>query len=270
MRLRINGSLGDEVALTAAIAAYRSCFPHEGISVEGVRYPDVFAGNPHLTDPRASEPVTTLALGTNAHGDHLVAGYLRAMGVPPAFLTVVRPRLYLSEREQEGAAELLPSRAAVAIDTWAGWPSRRWPQHRFEAVAAHVSRAGWDVIEVGRTQADCYGHERGPERLEHVAESYVDKLTIRGTAALLQRCRLYIGNDSGLAHLAAAVGTEQVVIYGRVPPTERMYGSTTAVWAVGARCAPECDERCRRTAGGCLDEVTVDMVMDAVRRQLPC
>jgi ADP-heptose:LPS heptosyltransferase len=46
-----------------------------------------------------------------------------------------------------------------------------------------------------------------------VIPSYVDKLTVRETASVLKSCRLYIGNDSGLSHLASAVKTNNIAIY---------------------------------------------------------
>jgi ADP-heptose:LPS heptosyltransferase len=47
-------------------------------------------------------------------------------------------------------------------------------------------------------------------------------MSVGQVAALLARCRLYVGNDSGLTHLAAAVGAETVAVFGPTDP---------AVWA---------------------------------------
>jgi heptosyltransferase-3 len=71
-------------------------------------------------------------------------------------------------------------------------------------------------------------------------------------ARWLASARLYIGNDSGITHLAAAVGTPVVAIFGPTNP---------AVWAPrGARVSV--------VSGGSLNEITVDKVMDAARKWL--
>ena len=49
--------------------------------------------------------------------------------------------------------------------------------------------------------------------MPNVDESYLDKLTIRETSSVIKSCKLYIGNDSGLFHLSAAVGTKHVIIF---------------------------------------------------------
>ena len=46
----------------------------------------------------------------------------------------------------------------------------------------------------------------------------VQNLHLRRVAALLSQCELYVGNDSGLMHLAAAVGTPVVILFGPTAP----------------------------------------------------
>jgi len=77
-------------------------------------------------------------------------------------------------------------------------------------------------------------------------------LPLRTVAGLLARCRVYIGNDSGMSHLAAAVGAPTVAIFGPTDP--RVWGPR----GPHVRIVGEPD------AGG-LDAVTVEEVLDAVR-----
>ncbi len=69
-------------------------------------------------------------------------------------------------------------------------------------------------------------------------------------ACWLARARVYIGNDSGITHLAAAVGTPVVAIFGPTDP---------AVWAPRG-------ERVAVIAGGRLDEIEANQVLAEVRR----
>jgi ADP-heptose:LPS heptosyltransferase len=88
----------------------------------------------------------------------------------------------------------------------------------------------------------------GPEQaLEHAARFE----NLYELACWLASARVYIGNDSGITHLAAAVGTPVVAIFGATDP---------AVWA------PRGD-RVSVVGGGSLNEITLDEVLEAVWRQ---
>jgi heptosyltransferase III len=68
---------------------------------------------------------------------------------------------------------------------------------------------------------------RGPAEMERPTASIEDATVVDGVSltqvsALLRRCRLYLGNDSGVSHLAGVVGTRSVIVFGPTDP---------AVWA---------------------------------------
>ena len=88
----------------------------------------------------------------------------------------------------------------------------------------------------------------GPEETLDDAVRFKDLYEL---ACWLARARVYIGNDSGITHLAAAVGTPVVAIFGPTDP---------AVWAPrGERVAVVGDR-------GGLEEIEPDEVLEAVRR----
>lgn len=105
----------------------------------------------------------------------------------------------------------------AVIHPGAGWPSKRWPLNRFAAVTRHLGhRCGLPTMVVwgspaeremaGRIVISSKGHA-------HLAPPR----TLRELAALSRRARLFIGSDSGPLHLAAAVGTPCVGLYGPWP-----------------------------------------------------
>ena len=113
----------------------------------------------------------------------------------------------------------------VAVDTRAGWPTRRWAHERFEELARRLKKElGAIIVEVGKTTPDCLGRTQA-ESLSEADVSLVDRLTIRQTACALSRSSYFLGNDSGLAHLAAAVRTKAFVIFGPVSHTTRAHGA---------------------------------------------
>ncbi len=119
------------------------------------------------------------------------------------------PRLNLGEDEQwlieQMDLDRLP-RPLVAICADSSDPYRGWPVERHRAVAEHAQRRGATVIEIG-TNAKL-----------GVGIDLVDALPIRGTAAVLSQCDLFIGNNSGPFHYAQAAGVPAIVFFSLAMP----------------------------------------------------
>jgi len=104
--------------------------------------------------------------------------------------------------------------------------------------------------------------------MRHPAISVAGETSILQLAALLKRCRLFVGNDNGPMHIAAAVGTPVVALFGPTDPAEwGPWGEGHVVLYKGLDCR-ECWRRsaCWRGEGNCLRQITVDEAMTAVRR----
>lgn len=96
------------------------------------------------------------------------------------------------------------------------------------------------------------------------------------TAAILERASLYVGSDSGIAHLAASVGKRAVTIFAPADPDRVCpYGSRDLVVQTPNTCSPcftypfktpYTDSKCKEPY--CIEQVTVDRVLSAVRRGL--
>jgi len=139
------------------------------------------------------------------------------------------PRISLTPDELEGAREFLDSSQAtafpraedrlLAISPGASDDLKRWPADRFaqlcraaieELGAAILLFCGPGEARILRELADWTGNLPGIK--------IVQNLHLRRVAALLSLCTLYIGNDSGLMHLAAAVQTPVVALFGPTSP----------------------------------------------------
>lgn len=149
---------------------------------------------------------------------------------PPA------PFIPVSDRDREEAERLLgEDRAPVlGIGPTANWQGKIWPADRFVALAEALTGEegpfpGARIAVFGapgeEAQAAPILDALGPGR----AVDLVGKTSLSVAAASLARCRLYVGNDSGLMHLAAAMGTPTLGLFG--PSKESLY----APW--GAHCA---------------------------------
>ncbi len=131
--------------------------------------------------------------------------------------------------EREGLAQHHP---LVALHPGAGAFSRAriWPIERFVEVArrlatdhnAHiVVMGGPDEIEAGNTLVEQATGD-GNLYLETHIRNLAGRTSIKETAALIERCDLFVGGDSGPMHIAAAVGTPVVAVFG--PSNRRAWG----------------------------------------------
>ena len=183
---------------------------------------------------------------------------------PPA-----RVALGLTSRDRREAAAWLEAQGVgepfVAMAPGSIWGTKRWPGY-----AELAARMAEPVVIVGGPEDRALGDAiaaAGPGRV-HVAAG---ALSLRGSAALLERARLLVTNDSAPLHLGSAVGTRTVAIFG---PTIPGFGfgprgeSDRIVERTGLPCRP-CSshgpEVCPLGHHRCMRGLSVDVVLEAVR-----
>ena len=136
------------------------------------------------------------------------------LGILPPPLPVV----WTAEADRARAAALLPAdRPVVGLGATANWAPKVWPASRFaalfHALAADLLPGAVPAIFAGPGRAE---HEMASPLLAALPEAIdlCGKLTLPEAAACIQRCALYVGNDSGLMHLAAASGAPTIGLCG--------------------------------------------------------
>jgi hypothetical protein len=124
---------------------------------------------------------------------------------------IQRPCLYANQ-----SANLpfeLPAGRKVALNPGASEAARRWPAENFARLAEALSVAGFTPLLVGApSDRDLCEKIRSAARVS--IPNFAGRTTIPEMAALLARCELLVSADTGAAHLAAAVGTTVVGLYG--------------------------------------------------------
>jgi ADP-heptose:LPS heptosyltransferase len=138
-----------------------------------------------------------------------VAGFA---GAPPVELEA---RLRPSDRYL-GCAEQLVNSAAVSvvvIHPGASDPRRRWPAAQFAQVAAACAADGCQVLVVGDGAERELAAEVAEAAASTLVTSVAGELGLGTLAALLARCDVMLGNDSGPRHLAQALGTPTVGLF---------------------------------------------------------
>ncbi len=176
------------------------------------------------------------------HEAELYLDAARALGIQ-----MEEPRLefHPTLQDQERAAELLedlgfrhqdPRHPLVIIHSGGGknpgmdLPAKRWPAERFAALADRlIERLGATLLLVGGPN-DLSLAEKVKERMRKKPLDLTGQTTFGELGAIMERSQLFIGNDTGATHLAMAVGTPVVAIFG--PSSPANYGPFGSVKAV--------------------------------------
>jgi heptosyltransferase-2 len=156
----------------------------------------------------------------------------------------------------------------IAIAPGTAWQTKQWLPERFAETAGRLVREGFGVVLIGGNEDRrlCEDIERGASSSIH---SFAGKLTLAGSAELLRRCMLLITNDSAPLHMADAVGTPVLAIFGATIP-EFGFGpfytpeNVLQVQGLGCRpCSIHGGKRCPIGTFDCMAGITVEMVTDA-------
>ncbi|VVE58387.1 ADP-heptose--LPS heptosyltransferase [Pandoraea sputorum] len=99
----------------------------------------------------------------------------------------------------------------VVVHPGSRMPSRRWPVGRYASVVDKVTRQGYRVILTGGAQEREIAEALTARAREPIVD-FCSKTSLGTLAALIAHARLLICNDTGVSHIAAALGTRSVVV----------------------------------------------------------
>jgi ADP-heptose:LPS heptosyltransferase len=137
------------------------------------------------------------------------------LGLPPGPPPVMHfPLTAEDETAHAGtlAAHGLTPGRYVVLHAGASSPTRRWPAERYAAVGDALAADGWDVVLTGVAGEREISAAVG-DRMRAPTTDLTGRTGLGGLAALLRDSALLIGNDTGSAHLGAAVGARTVTVF---------------------------------------------------------
>lgn len=281
------GALGDFVTTLPAIAAWRRAMVPRGRLVllgrpahaalaaglvdeawdaGAARFTSLFAGEARA-DHRARFAHLDSALVFSPEHTDIVRGLtdagvrdiVRQDPFPSVRMHVVDHHLSLFDQEELTAEDRMPrievsaeGVPAIVLHPGSGSPTKNWPIDRFFALAAALPRDVPIAWVVGPVE-----EEKGIAMVICAAASGATvwrNLPLADLASRLAGARLFVGNDSGVAHLAAAVGCPVVVLFGASDPV---------VWAPRGRTVAVVGDGTGGMAG-----IGIDAVANAVRTAL--
>ena len=185
------------------------------------------------------------------------------------------PQIFLREEDRKWANRVLKDlripegKPLIALNPGATYGlAKCWYPDRFGEVGKRLSEK-WQarVLLFGKEEERPIVHEIQ----KHMGTKGIDlsgKTGLLQLAALMERCHLLVTNDTGTMHVATAVKTPVVAIFGSTPPlTTGPWGDGHVVVKRDVPCSP-CWKRICPTDHQCMDLITVDEVEEAVDKQL--
>jgi ADP-heptose:LPS heptosyltransferase len=205
-------------------------------------------------------------------GMHRVAELGALLGLDPAPLPVT----WTSPAERESAARKIPpGTPVIGLGPTANWPGKVWPAERFVALFDALGTAlpgARAAIFAGPGTAERAGAEAVMRALpQRRVIDLAGSLSLTESAACLARCDLYVGNDSGLMHLAAAAGAPTLGLFGPSPPEEYAPAGPRAAFVRTPETMAELIGRPgydHRATGSLMGTLAVDRVAEAARALL--
>jgi ADP-heptose:LPS heptosyltransferase len=215
---------------------------------------------------------------------HTIQKYLRILeplGIKPHLK--IHFKVFDSRKDQSFLREFLekrrisPSQLVIGLGPGARWKTKQWMPERYAELASRLvedyrctllwfgSKDEIDLIKSIQSKMRGTPLERGI--------CLADQYSLEQSIALLGRCDLFIGNDSGLTHLASGRGCRVVVVYGSTTTSLGFepWGPHSVVEVSNLACRP-CDvhgkNACPLGHFKCMRDLTVDLVEGAVKRSV--
>jgi heptosyltransferase-2 len=205
----------------------------QNLDRSGVEY--FIAANPKISGDEHAAVQLASALGDQLH----------------LHLSDPAARLFPSLADQTAAQTFLAGTTppVVALHPGSGSAKKNWPIQQWVKLSEALleSRLATSLLVIGgeadQQQLAAFRASRSDERIR-----FAQNLPLPELAAVVERCALFLGHDSGISHLAAAVGTPCVLLFGPTDP---------AVWA-----PPHAHVRVLRPATATLTDLPLDVVLD--------
>lgn len=191
---------------------------------------------------------------------------------PPA------PKISVSEATRARAAVTIPPGAPVlALGPTANWMPKQWPADRFIELTRRLTASG-GPLEGARVAV--FGAEKERPMAQPLIDAIartrlidlVGRVDVLNAYGCLTRCALYIGNDSGLMHLAAAAGIPTLGLFGPSPEYHYAPWGERAAWVRGSRSYDqlwrEVEAHGSKNVGNLMGDLEVDRVEQAARALL--
>lgn len=196
---------------------------------------------------------------------HMVDYHAQALTALGIRDTVGDPEIYLRREDEEQGEKLLSSLGIgetplALLYPSARYPFKAWPLERFAALADWLADQGLAVALIGHRREIVIGQQI-MNLTKCKPRNLMGQTKLLQLAALMKRSALFVGNDGGPMHMAAAVGCPVLGLFGPTDP--RVWGprgKKVAVIYKGLDCRECFYPGCSRGEESCMRQISVDEV----------
>lgn len=152
----------------------------------------------------------------------------------------------------------------IGISTGAGWECRKWPIKYFEELSEYIEKKGFEVWIFGL-----------PDEKISKGKDFTGR-SLKDCIENLKKCRIFIGNDSGLLHLALSLNIPSIGLFGPTFP-QKMYGDNPLLYPIvsNVKCQGCWNRRFMKYPGicpygipECMEKIKVEDVIKVVDKIL--
>lgn len=195
---------------------------------------------------------------------------LNAVGIPTKKIEYNLP---ISNHDRKKIDDLIKQhgisgeKSLIAINPIAKWETKLWPSEQFAELADMlIDRYDLKIVFTGGIK-DYSIIQTIKSSMKGQAINFVGKTTLTELAALYEKAALVISTDTGPMHLAAAIGTPVVALFGPTAPWRTgPYGKGHQIITAGLECGPCFKRQCEAT--DCMSKISVMQVFDGVKKML--
>ncbi len=195
---------------------------------------------------------------------------LHAVGIPT---NEVEYKLPLSNHDRKQIDERMKQHgingvnSLIAINPLAKWETKLWPNKKFAELADMlIDRYDMKIVFTGGIK-DYSTIQAIRSKMKGRAINFAGETTLTELAALYEKAALMISTDTGPMHLAAAVGTPVVALFGPTAPWRTgPYGTGHRIVRAELECSPCFKRHCETT--DCMYQISMDEVLNGVQMVL--
>ena len=183
------------------------------------------------------------------------------------------PQLWLTPEEENSADQLLDqlgvqrSQSIVLLQPGARYWFKAWPPERFAELADQLTAQYGCHVLIGGSDQDIDLAQQIRQMAKSSPIIMAGRTTIKQFAAIAKKSALFVGSDSGAMHIASAVGTPVVALFGPSSPREwGPRGGPVEVLYKGLDCRSCFHPTCERGEQNCMRKISIEEVWAAARR----
>ena len=190
-----------------------------------------------------------------------------------------RPELHVDGRAAEEVEDRLagagigPHIPVIGVAPGASHGPKRWPPRKFARVAGHMARSRETKIVLLGSKADRKIAGEVAKAMDHPVLDWTGTTDLVLLPAAIKRCQLLLSNDSGPMHVATAVGTPVIGLFGATHPRLGFgpLGPADAAVTLDLPCSPcslHGDRACRFRTHACMEDLSAEEVIAVAERRL--